>query len=143
MRVSDILTQKTISGVASIGRRETMLALSQRLAENKVGALVVLDESEEMVGVVSERDIVKALSERADAALSDPIERHMTVAVETATPSESTQSVLERMTSGRFRHMPVLDGGALIGVVSIGDIVKARIELLTQEKRAMEEFIRS
>lgn len=143
MRVSDILARKEIRGVAGVGRRETLAALTSALHEKRLGALVVMDEADTMVGVISERDVVRALSERGEAALSDAVERHMTREVVTATLEEPAESVLEKMTSGRFRHMPVINDGRLVGVVSIGDLVKARIDALTREKNAMEEFIRS
>ena len=143
MRVSDILSQKQISGVSTIRRRETMKQLSKQLSEMRVGALVVFDESDKMVGVISERDVVGALSAGGEVALKDAVEKHMTADVVTTEPTETAESVLEKMTNGRFRHMPVLDNGELVGVVSIGDIVKARIELLQREKEAMEAFIQS
>lgn len=143
MRVSDILARKDIRGVASVNKRETLTALVRTLHEKKLGALVVLDESGNMAGVISERDVVRALSERGDGALNDAVERHMTSDVVTATSDEDAVSVLEKMTAGRFRHMPVIHEGELIGVVSIGDLVKARIDALTRERNAMEEFIRS
>ncbi len=141
MRVNDILARKDIRGVAGVGRRETISALVRKLHEKRLGALVVMDESDAMVGVISERDIVRALSERGEAALSDAVERHMTAEVETAALEDEAESVLERMTSGRFRHMPVINEGKLVGVVSIGDLVKARIDALMREKDAMEAFI--
>lgn len=143
MRVEDILGKKEIRGVARISRRETMAALTRQLHEKRLGALIVMDESDAMAGVISERDIVRALSNRGEAALSDPVERHMTVDVVTAEMSDPVESVLEQMTRGRFRHMPVIESGEIVGVVSIGDLVKARIDALTQEKHAMEAFIQS
>ena len=128
-------------GVVNIRRRDTLMELTRKLAEARVGALIVMDDADVMVGVISERDIVRALSTTGEAALTDAVEKHMTTQVETATPTDDSEAILERMTSGRFRHMPVLEDGRLIGVVSIGDIVKARIELLEREKDAMEAFI--
>lgn len=141
MRVSDILARKDIRGIAHIGQRETISELAKLLSEKKLGALVVMDEGDKMVGVISERDIVRALSDRGDAALNDAVERHMTREVQTTSLDENAESVLERMTAGRFRHMPVIDSDQLVGVVSIGDLVKARIDALTREKDAMEAFI--
>lgn len=141
MRVDDILGRKDIRGVATIGRHEAITALAAMLAEKRLGALVVTDDAGAMCGVISERDIVRALATRGEAALGDPVERHMTSEVVTAAPEDSAVSVLEKMTRGRFRHMPVITDGKLVGVVSIGDLVKARIDALEREKDAMEAFI--
>lgn len=143
MRVRDVLTSKAVTGVITVGAQETLSALATRLREKRVGAIVVVDQSDAMIGVISERDLVRALGEHGAAALTQPIANHMTRDVKTATPEDPAATVLERMTAGRFRHMPVVDDGRMIGLVSIGDVVKAHIDSLRADNEALEAFIRS
>ncbi len=143
MDVKHVLEQKKISGVVSIGPQETIGGLAAKLAEKRVGAMIVLDEADQLIGVISERDVIRALAEGGAAALHAPVSRYMTASVKTAKPSENVFSVLDRMTEGRFRHMPVVADERVIGVISIGDVVKARIEALQADNAALEEFIRS
>lgn len=143
MNVAHVLARKPASGVESIGEQETVASLIKHLADKKIGALMVLSPESELIGVISERDIVRGLAADRENCLQHPVSRYMTREVQTATPAEDVERVLERMTSGRFRHMPVLSDGGVVGVVSIGDLVKARIEALQSENAAMAEFIRS
>lgn len=143
MKVSDILQRKPISGVASIGPNESLATLAQTLTERKIGAMVVTDPGGRMIGVISERDVIRALSAAGPDCLNETVSQYMTSKVVVAAPDDSAVSVLERMTAGRFRHMPVLENGKLTGVVSIGDLVKHRIEMLQRDNEALEEFIRS
>ena len=142
MKVKTVLDQKPVSGVESISAQETMGELVSRLSERRIGALVVTSGDNALAGVISERDVVRALAMEGEACLRSPVSRYMTAEVVTATPEDDTVTVLERMTAGRFRHMPVMDKGRLVGVISIGDVVKVRIEALQRENAAMEEFIR-
>lgn len=143
MNVKDVLSQKELSGVESLGAQETVGGLISRLREKRIGAMVVTDRDGRLVGVISERDVIRALAEDGEICLRSPVMRYMTTEVVTADPGDSILSVLEKMTKGRFRHMPVVSGGDLIGVISIGDLVKARIEALQRENEALETFIRS
>lgn len=143
MKLSEVLTQKSIDGVVTVSERETLSGLAKVLGEKQIGAAVVSANEREILGVISERDVIKAMCAGGPACLNDPIEKHMTVTVQTATPEETVEHVLDRMTQGRFRHMPVVVDGDLIGVVSIGDLVKAHINALKAENAALEEFIRS
>lgn len=143
MDVKHVLASKNVSGVISVGPQETIASLTKKLAEMKIGAVVVLDEAEKLVGVISERDIVRALSEAGGACLHSPISAYMTASVKTASPKDNVFAVLDQMTEGRFRHMPVLENERVVGVISIGDVVKARIEALQADNAALEEFIRS
>ena len=143
MNVNDVLARKAHAGVESIGAQETIATLVDRLAEKRIGAMMVTGSDGELVGIVSERDVVRALATNREGGLSQPVARYMTTEVVTATPRDDAVEVLERMTHGRFRHMPVLNDGGVIGVVSIGDVVKARIEDLQRDNAALEEFIRS
>ena len=143
MKVKAVLSQKPVSGIETISAQETMGELVTRLKERRIGALVVTSGDNALAGVISERDVVRALATDGEVCLRSPVSRYMTSEVMTTTPEEDTVNVLERMTAGRFRHMPVLDKGELVGVISIGDVVKVRIEALQRENAAMEEFIRS
>ncbi|MEL6277668.1 MAG: CBS domain-containing protein [Pseudomonadota bacterium] len=143
MNVNDVLSQKPIDGVESIGAQETVSTLVSKLREKKIGAMMVTDRDGRLVGVISERDVIRALAEDNAECLQNPVSRYMTSDVVATTPKENIFVVLDKMTQGRFRHMPVLESGALSGVISIGDVVKARIEALQKENEALETFIRS
>ena len=109
------------------------------LAEHKIGALVVLDIAGKIAGIVSERDVVRAMAVGKD--LTQPLSAIMTRDVITCVESETINDVMTRMTLGRFRHLPVVDNGKLIGIVSIGDVVRARIEDVEREAEEMRAYI--
>lgn len=111
------------------------------LAKNKIGALVVVENGDRIVGIISERDIVRAMASSAGASLSEPISALMTRTVVTCSEGETIDSVMSRMTRGRFRHLPVVAGGRLAGIISIGDVVKARIEQVEREAEEMRAYI--
>lgn len=141
MQVAEVLNGKPVRGVITISAHQSMADLVDLLAEKRIGAVVVTDAKGALCGVISERDIVRSLSADGASTLSDPVVSHMTREVETARSADDVVSVLERMTQGRFRHMPVVEGEEIVGVVSIGDIVKHRIEALQRDNAAMEAFI--
>ena len=111
------------------------------LAEKRIGAALILGADRRIAGIISERDIVRALAERGAAALDEPVSQTMTRKVETCNESEAVASIMERMTAGKFRHMPVVDQGRLVGVVSIGDIVKHRVRRWSANSAAMRDYI--
>ena len=113
------------------------------LTERSIGAVVVLGADDRIVGILSERDIVRAISERGAAALQEQISQVMTRKVVTCTLDETIDSIRERMTAGKFRHVPVLQHGRLAGIVSIGDVVKHRIVEMEQESDALKQYIQS
>lgn len=113
------------------------------LAEKRIGAIVVTGSEGSVLGIVSERDIVKALAKAGAAALSDAVSMHMTSKVITATEGTSVVGVMEEMTSGRFRHVPIVKDGRLAGLVSIGDVVKYRLEEIESERLALRQYIAS
>jgi CBS domain-containing protein len=113
------------------------------LAEKRIGAALILGADRRIAGIISERDIVRALAERGSAALDEPVSRTMTRKVETCNENEAVASLMERMTVGKFRHMPVVDQGRLVGVVSIGDIVKHRVQEMERDSVAMREYIQT
>jgi len=113
------------------------------LAEKRIGAIVITGEGGDVLGIVSERDIVKAIAAGGAAALQDPVSRHMTEKVITATEDASVTSLMEDMTAGRFRHVPIVENNRLAGLVSIGDVVKYRLEDIDSERQALRHYIAS
>jgi CBS domain-containing protein len=142
MTVNDILLHKG-SEVITIEPAATVAAAARALARRRIGALLVTGADQRIVGIISERDIVRALDEAGPAALDTPVSEVMTRQVVACGRHETIAEIMERFTSGRFRHIPVLDNGRLAGLVSIGDVVKARLGELEHEQDALREYIRS
>jgi CBS domain-containing protein len=140
MTVSIILASKGRE-VASIEPGVTMKSAVALLADKRIGAVVVLGADHRIVGILSERDIVRAIAELGAAALDEPVSRSMTRKVSTCTESETIASLMERMTEGKFRHLPVVDQGRLVGIVSIGDVVKHRLQEMERDSAAMRDYI--
>ena len=111
------------------------------LASRNIGAVVVTGADDSVLGIISERDIVRAVAERGVASLEDAVSRHMTSDVFTATIGASINDIMERMTRSRFRHVPVVENERLAGLVSIGDLVKHRIAEIETEHRALRDYI--
>lgn len=111
------------------------------LAERRIGAIVLVDEAGHVAGIVSERDVVRVLAKFGAGVLDKPIGEAMTVKVKTCSSETAIEEVLAIMTKGRFRHLPVIDGGRLSGIVSIGDVVKTKIEEAEREAEQMREYI--
>jgi len=111
------------------------------LSERRIGALLVCDERRPVSGIISERDIVRALAAHGPDALQQPVSRFMTEQVMTCTGETSINDVMELMTQQKFRHVPVVEGGRLVGIVSIGDVVKSRLEEVEAEAQAIKEYI--
>ena len=112
-------------------------------AERGIGALVVLAADHRVIGVLSERDIVRALAERGAGALTEPLAQVMTRKVSTCTRSETVNSIMEQMTAGKFRHMPVVEQKQLVGIVSIGDVVKHTLIGMEREFEALHDYIQT
>lgn len=140
MIVAMILEEKGRSVVTS-GAKASISEILSKLAEHGIGAIVVVEDSNEIVGIVSERDIVRAIVESGIAVLSEPVGSIMTSEVMTCEDSETINEVMARMTRGRFRHLPVEKNGRLTGIISIGDVVKARIEEVEREAEEMRAYI--
>ena len=121
----------------------TLREAADVLARNRIGAVVVSDAASQVLGILSERDIVRAVSSGGADALMDPISRHMTAKVISTTEDESIEETMETMTRSRIRHIPVLRDGKLAGMVSIGDVVKIRLEAIESEHKALREYIAS
>ncbi len=137
MNVTHILNQKGSSTVETISPESSVAAAAATLAEKGFGALVVSISGTDIAGIISERDIVRALAREAGGCLTMPVSKLMTEQVETCAPADTANSVLERMTAGRFRHMPVVVDSKMVGLLSIGDVVKARMTEIEQENAAM------
>ena len=139
MRIADILRSKG-STVATVAPSVTMVALIGELARHNVGALPVVEDGR-LVGIVSERDVVRQLHAHGPDALNVTIGEFMTAGVTTCSPGDSVADLAKVMTTGRFRHLPVVVDGRLAGIVSIGDLVKARIDLLESEREQLQHYI--
>jgi CBS domain-containing protein len=141
MQVRHILGDKG-SDVIGISRDATVAEAARLLAERRIGALVVRDETGALAGILSERDLVRALAAGGAAALEQTVARHLTRDVVTCALSDGTEILMETMTTGRFRHLPVLDEqGRLCGLVSIGDVVKSRIAETEREAQDLRVYI--
>lgn len=139
MTIKTILQGKG-SKVFSMAPDATLDAVSKELAERRIGAVVVMD-GERLVGILSERDIIRCIAERGTEALTEPAHAAMTRKVETAGLNDDISDVMQRMTASRFRHMPVVEEGRLIGLISIGDVVKQRIDEAERERDDMRAYI--
>ncbi|MEM9222175.1 MAG: CBS domain-containing protein [Pseudomonadota bacterium] len=141
MTVKAILDGKG-GAVFSMAPRATIAEVAGELSTRRIGA-VLITEGEAVVGILSERDVVRAIAERGAAALEEPAAQVMTQKVETCRRDDLIHDVMERMTAARFRHMPVVEEGRLIGLISIGDVVKHRIEEAERESDEMRAYISS
>lgn len=142
MTVKTILAAKG-GDVATIEPTAMLSAAVRQLAERRIGALLVLGADRRIAGIVSERDIVRVLAERGSAALEEPVGQVMTRRVVTCTENEPVAGVMERMTDGKFRHVPVVEQNRLIGIVSIGDLVKHRLTEMEHESAALRDYIQT
>lgn len=139
MLVAEILKSKG-EAVHSIAPDETLAAAARSLDQKKVGALVVC-EGDRVIGILSERDLVRAVARDGAAALERPVRAHMTGDVVFAAPTETVDELMGRMTDRRIRHLPVLREQRLSGIVSIGDVVKCKIAETTFEAESMKAYI--
>lgn len=144
MNIADLLRRKADAGRAStvvtIAATETVGALVAALAEHNVGALLVAEDAD-VTGIVSERDVVRRIASDGSALLDTPVGDIMTSTVLSCTSADEVHTIAETMTQRRIRHMPVIDDGTLAGIVSIGDVVAARIAQLEQDRSQLEQYI--
>jgi len=140
MLVKHILGDKGREVVA-ISADATLSEAARLLARKRIGAVVVRDAAGTLAGILSERDVVRAVADGSVTALARPVSMYMTRAVATCTETDTVQDIMEMMTIGRFRHVPVLENGMVAGIVSIGDVVKTRIEETVQEAASLREYI--
>jgi CBS domain-containing protein len=142
MLVSQILKSKGSEGVVTVQPGISVSEAAEVLSSKKIGALVISKDGKTLGGIVSERDIVREIGRRGPGCLSDKVDSIMTARVVTCAKGDKTDDVLQKMTDGRFRHIPVVDGTQLVGLISIGDVVKARLSELAMEKDALEGMIK-
>ncbi|MEH3117866.1 MAG: CBS domain-containing protein [Methylorubrum populi] len=140
MTVARILAEKGGS-VVTVSPHRTVDEAIHMLAEKRIGALVVGDAEGRVIGILSERDVMRALATEGVGALDRPVSHYMTEKVVTCSRRTTVEAVMETMTEGRFRHLPVVEEGRLVGVVSIGDVVKRRIAAVEAEHQAMRDYI--
>lgn len=142
MIVKSILSEKG-SGVVIIEPTATLADATRVLAEKGIGALVVTGAGERVIGIISERDIVRTLAQQGAKALQLPLTEAMTRKVVTCTAEESVSTIMERMTTGKFRHVPVVEAERLVGIISIGDVVKLRVAEMELEQSALRDYIQT
>jgi CBS domain-containing protein len=142
MNVREILSVKG-KDVVTIEPNTNLAAAAKLLAERRIGALVVTGPAGRVVGILSERDIVHVLAAGGIAALETPVSEAMTRKVTTCSPSDTIGSIMERMTAGKFRHVPVVEQGRLTGIISIGDVVKHRLMEMENEQAALRDYIQT
>ncbi len=142
MKLKDILHEKGRS-VHTILPEAMLSDVVAKLVENNCGSLVVCDEDGQMVGIITERDILRACASRAGTLDEMPVEKFMTDKVVTGSLDDQVESVMGLLTRKRIRHLPVLENGKLAGMVSIGDVVKAQHDRLTMENYYLKEYIQS
>lgn len=140
MRISEVVAGKASQDIVTISPDATVRDLIALLATHNIGAAVVSSDGSTVAGIVSERDVVRRLNGN-DAALSASVAEIMTADVRTCESSSSLDEVRSIMTEGRFRHLPVVDDGQLVGVVSIGDIVKNHIDQVEFERDQLDSYV--
>ncbi|MFN3169514.1 MAG: CBS domain-containing protein [Hyphomicrobiales bacterium] len=142
MQVGALLAEKGRE-VATADPDTPMMGIIESLSDKNIGAIIVINERHGVVGIISERDIVRALAQNGASVFDQPVSSYMTQSVVTCAEHESTHDLMAKMTSGRFRHVPVVSDMRLVGVISIGDIVRVRIEEVQREAEALRDYIAS
>ena len=142
MLVSQILKEKADDGVVTIMPGTTIAHAVEVLSTRRIGAVVVSPDGRQAMGILSERDVVRELGRRGPSILGEAVDGIMTTRLVTCGRNDDARDVLQKMTEGRFRHMPVIEGATMVGLISIGDVVKARLSELAMEKDALEGMIR-
>jgi CBS domain-containing protein len=142
VQISQLLRHKGRE-VATIDGAESVRAALGVLAEREIGALVVSSDGRRVEGIVSERDVARGLHTRGAGLLAEPVSSLMTAEVHTCSPHASVTELAQTMTDHRVRHVPVVEDGALIGIVSIGDVVKARLDELEDERKQLVDYIQT
>ncbi len=141
MLVSQIIRNKAHQGVLTLEPGASVAEAAQLLSEKRIGAVVVSPDGEKVVGILSERDIVRELGKRGAACLDSKVDDLMTRNVFGCSPEDSADLVLQTMTQKRFRHLPVMNDGKMVALISIGDVVAARMSELQLEKDALTGMI--
>ena len=141
MHVLQILRNKADDAVVTVPPSATVREAADILAKRKIGTVVVSGDGKAAEGILSERDIVRELAQRGAGILTERVDAHMTSKLYTCTRDQAADDVLSVMTRNGFRHMPVVDDGVLVGLITLGDVVKARLQELAMEKDALEGMI--
>jgi CBS domain-containing protein len=141
MLVHQIIAEKPSGTIVTIAPEATIEAAISLLSSKRIGAVVVSSDGSAPLGILSERDIVREMGRSGTSRLREPVTALMTADLVSCGKGDSADAVLEKMTEGRFRHMPVMENGQMIGFISIGDVVKARLSELAMEKEALEGMI--
>ena len=140
MKIHDVIRAKSSREIVTIAPDATVRDLLALLAEHNIGAVIVSGDGSAVDGIVSERDVVRKLHGN-DAVLDAPVQEIMTASVQTVEPGQDVDSLMGLMTEHRIRHVPVIDDGSLVGVVSIGDVVKSRITQLEFERDQLDSYV--
>ena|ERR1700712_1783662 len=140
MKINDVIRGKSTSGVITIKQDASVRDLLALLAEHNIGAVIVSADGSKVDGIVSERDVVRKLNGN-DAVLDAPVEEIMTAVVQTCEPGHDVDELMAQMTEHRIRHVPVIENGELLAVVSIGDVVKSRITQLEFERDQLDSYV--
>jgi CBS domain-containing protein len=140
MKINDVMRAKASSEIITISPDASVRQLLALLAEHNIGAVIVSGDGGAVDGIVSERDVVRRLNE-GDAVLDAPVQQIMTTTVQTCEPGQDVDSLMAQMTEHRIRHVPVCEGDRLVGVVSIGDVVKSRITELEFERDQLDHYV--
>ena len=141
MLVQQILSSKPEQGVLHLAPDALVSEAANLLSTKRIGTVIVSSDGKTLEGILSERDIVREIGKRGAICLNDKVSDLMTSKIVTCTTADTADGVLEMMTKGRFRHLPVMEGDHMIGLISIGDVVKARLAELSMEKDALEGMI--
>lgn len=141
MTVKRILQHKGDHGVVTVPPGTLVSEAAALLSERRIGTVVVSPDGKRAAGILSERDIVRAVAKEGAAALDRPVDDLMTRRLETCPIDERADRVLQRMTEGRFRHMPVVEGEEMIALISLGDVVKMRLDEVRAERDALEDMV--
>ncbi len=141
MFVKDILAGKRATTIYSVSKSDRISSVAGLLSKHRIGVAMVREGDGPLEGILSERDIVRELGNRGSECLTETAADLMTTKITTCTPNSSVQEIMSKMTAGKFRHIPVMEDGALIGVISIGDVVAARMDEVERENDVMLEMI--
>ena len=141
MLVQQILKSKATEGVFTIKPGSSVADAASVLSNNRIGSVVVSETGNTADGILSERDIVRELGKRGATCMADKVDDMMTRNIVTCSCNDRADDVLQKMTEGRFRHMPVIRNGEMVGLITLGDVVKARLSELSMEKEALEGMI--
>ncbi len=142
MLIQQILDSKPHTGVMTISKNVSIKDAVADLAAHRIGALVVSEDGKKVDGIISERDIIRELGQRGVQCITEKVSKFMTSKIISCAKSDTAETALQSMTEGRFRHLPVVEDGEMIGLISIGDVVKARLAEVENERSAMVDMIR-